>query len=275
MTRTPQRTPLVYQVYIKALRSRSGTPSPRPSGRALWLRRSGRLSTLSPGGAYKAFASPQMKAYGTPDYVDGEVVEVTRRAGSSRPGTRSGTRTTAPNRRCGRRRDRAGWRDQAATRLIDRTEGAPRVDAMITGSIEGAGGGWPYVLSDIKSLLETGSALDGLMRRVRSALRRPSALGRPASTTSLDAGPVERIEQRLHAFRELELHLVRVQRQEGEEAHLPASSSTTSASSGQSPARCYHRAAQLHPGPYGSGDRRSGPCGRLSQVVRAGAGRAA
>jgi uncharacterized protein YndB with AHSA1/START domain len=38
-------------------------------------------------------------------------------------------------------------------------ENAPLTTAQIVGEIEGAGGGWPYVLSDIKSLLETGKAL--------------------------------------------------------------------------------------------------------------------
>ena len=36
---------------------------------------------------------------------------------------------------------------------------APLTTAQVNGEIEGAGGGWPYVLSDIKSLLETGKAL--------------------------------------------------------------------------------------------------------------------
>jgi hypothetical protein len=36
---------------------------------------------------------------------------------------------------------------------------APVTTAQITGSIPEAGGGWAYVLSDLKTLLETGSSL--------------------------------------------------------------------------------------------------------------------
>jgi len=38
-------------------------------------------------------------------------------------------------------------------------EGAPSVAAYVTGSIPDAGGGWPFVLSDLKTLLETGNPL--------------------------------------------------------------------------------------------------------------------
>jgi hypothetical protein len=38
-------------------------------------------------------------------------------------------------------------------------EGAPATAAIVGGSIPEAGGGWSFVLSDLKTLLETGSAL--------------------------------------------------------------------------------------------------------------------
>lgn len=45
--------------------------------------------------------------------------------------------------------------------VIHDTEGAPILAAMVAGEMEdqGAGGGWSYVLSDLKSLLETGKPL--------------------------------------------------------------------------------------------------------------------
>jgi uncharacterized protein YndB with AHSA1/START domain len=53
--------------------------------------------------------------------------------------------------------------DGGATRLtvIHELEGAPMLAAMVGGEheAEGAGGGWAWVLSDLKSLLETGSRL--------------------------------------------------------------------------------------------------------------------
>lgn len=50
-----------------------------------------------------------------------------------------------------------------ATRLtvVHELEGAPMLAAMVSGEGEeqGAGGGWPWILSDLKSLLETGKTL--------------------------------------------------------------------------------------------------------------------
>jgi hypothetical protein len=40
-------------------------------------------------------------------------------------------------------------------------EGAPETAAMVAGAVDGAGGGWSEVLSDLKTLLETGKALRG------------------------------------------------------------------------------------------------------------------
>ena len=42
-------------------------------------------------------------------------------------------------------------------------ESAPTLAAMVAGASEdtGAGGGWAYVLSDLKSVLETGKSLAG------------------------------------------------------------------------------------------------------------------
>lgn len=40
-------------------------------------------------------------------------------------------------------------------------EGAPMVAEQVSGSLAEAGGGWSYVLSDLKTLLETGKPLSG------------------------------------------------------------------------------------------------------------------
>jgi uncharacterized protein YndB with AHSA1/START domain len=51
-----------------------------------------------------------------------------------------------------------------ATRLtvIHELEGAPKLANMVAGGLEdtGAGGGWSWILSDLKTLLETGKAFD-------------------------------------------------------------------------------------------------------------------
>ena len=40
-------------------------------------------------------------------------------------------------------------------------EGAPRTAAQVAGAIPGQGGGWSFILSDLKTLLETGKSLEG------------------------------------------------------------------------------------------------------------------
>ena len=47
--------------------------------------------------------------------------------------------------------------------LVHDLTGAPSLAALVNGEAEseGGGGGWPWVLSDLKSLLETGSKLTG------------------------------------------------------------------------------------------------------------------
>jgi len=55
--------------------------------------------------------------------------------------------------------------DGGVTRLTvtHELDGAPRTAAMVDGSQEstGAGGGWAWILRDLKSLLETGAPLAG------------------------------------------------------------------------------------------------------------------
>lgn len=112
---------------------------------------------LTSGGAFRAYADEGMRAAGLPDIVvTGEVLE-------SDPPHRL-VQTWLPM-----------WDSEPATRLtyvikegdrgvtcltvIHELEGAPNTAAMVAGSVEGAGGGWAEVLSDLKSLLETGTAL--------------------------------------------------------------------------------------------------------------------
>jgi uncharacterized protein YndB with AHSA1/START domain len=114
---------------------------------------------LRPGGAFRMIASPEFQEAGMPEVVlDGEVVECD-------PPLRL-VQTW-----------RAGWDTEPATRLTYEIEelkdgvasltvtheltGAPNTAAMVGGRVPNAGGGWAEVLSDLKTLLETGSPLYG------------------------------------------------------------------------------------------------------------------
>jgi uncharacterized protein YndB with AHSA1/START domain len=114
---------------------------------------------LRPGGAFIGRASEAMKAGGAPDVVvDGEVLEVDpprRLVQTWRPSWlgEGFTRLTYEIEPC----------DGAVTKLtvIHDVADAPQTASQVAGDTEGAGGGWAEVLSDLKTLLETGRPLAG------------------------------------------------------------------------------------------------------------------
>ena len=158
-TQQSTRTVQVHRVYIKAGAQAIWDAITRPE----WTERygyGGRVEyDLRPGGAFRSVADEQMQAAGMPEVVvDGEVLEAD------------------PPRRLVQTW-RALWNGEGFTRLtyeIAEREGgvscltvthdltgAPETAAMVAGSVDGAGGGWAEVLSDLKTLLETGKPLHG------------------------------------------------------------------------------------------------------------------
>ena len=120
---------------------------------------------LRPGGSYRARASEEFLAAGSPEIViDGEVIEADpprklvqtwRMLMDEQMRNEGFTRLTYE----------ITETDKGVSRLTltHELEGAPRLQVLLSGGLEdtGAGGGWPWVLSDLKSLLETGSRLAG------------------------------------------------------------------------------------------------------------------
>ncbi len=118
---------------------------------------------LRPGGTYRAFASPEMASCGAPEVVvDGEVVhaDAPRRLVQTWNPRFGGEVSAEP----------ATWLTfnldplaEGVTRLTitHDLDGAPRTAAIVGGAVPEMGGGWDDVLADLKSLLETGSSLDG------------------------------------------------------------------------------------------------------------------
>ncbi|MFJ8579877.1 SRPBCC domain-containing protein [Micromonospora sp. NPDC093277] len=156
-TTTSAGTTKVYRVYIKATPQAIWDAITKPE----WTQRYGYQGIaefdLRPGGGYRARATPEHQQAGMPAVlVEGEVIEV-------EPPVRL-VQTW-----------RATWLDEPATRLTyeiqERGDGissltvtheladAPQTLTQVDGQLESAGGGWPEVLSDLKTLLETGRPL--------------------------------------------------------------------------------------------------------------------
>lgn len=163
-------TTQVYRVYIKAAPQAIWDAITKPE----WTARYGYGGTveydLRPGGAYRAFPSEEMKKAGaemgfpTPDVViDGEVIEADpprklvqtwRMLMDESMAAEGFTRLTYEI--------QEGKGGVTKLTVIHDLEGAPTLALLLSGGMEdtGAGGGWSWVFSDLKSLLETGTSMD-------------------------------------------------------------------------------------------------------------------
>ena len=151
----------VYQVYIKATPEAIWEAITKPEWTQKYGYRSIAEYDLRPGGSYRGLATPEFQQMGMPDVVvDGEVIE-------SDPPRRlvhtwrflwdDNVRAEGPTRVTFE--IKPGDQGVSSLTVTHELENAPITTAQITGAIEGAGGGWAYVLSDLKTLLETGSSL--------------------------------------------------------------------------------------------------------------------
>jgi uncharacterized protein YndB with AHSA1/START domain len=164
-TATNVATVQVYRVWIKATPQAIWDAITKPE----WTDRYGYGGTvdydLTPGARYEVQAGTGMQAMGvTGPVVDGEIVEADpprrlvqtwRLVMDDELKAEGFTRLTYEIEEI----------EGGATRLTvthDLT-GAPALASMVAGESEdaGAGGGWAWVLSDLKSLLETGAPLAG------------------------------------------------------------------------------------------------------------------
>ena len=167
----PTTTTQVYRIYIKATPEAIWEAIPKPEWTERYLYESRVDYQLRPGGAYRAYPSEAMRTHGAemgypiPDVVaDGEVLEADpphklvqtwRMLMDPTMAAEGFTRLT--------------WEIEAAqsgvsklTVIHDLTD-APQIGALVSGAMEdqGAGGGWSAILSELKTLLETGKPLRG------------------------------------------------------------------------------------------------------------------
>jgi len=155
-------TTQVYEVYIQAPPQAIWDAITKPE----WTTKYGYEGPveydLRPGGVFRARATPPMLAMGTPEVViDGEVVEADppRRLvhtyrflfteGMKAEGFTRITYEIEPT--------QSGFCRVTVTHELD---GAPTMAAMVASKFNEMGtGGWAWVLSDLKSLLETGKRM--------------------------------------------------------------------------------------------------------------------
>ncbi len=164
MTKTAMPSPpttQVYRIFIRATPQAIWDAITSPE----WTQRYGYRTPvaydLRPGGEFSHPSNETMKSYGVPDIAaKGKVIEAdpprklvqTWQAMWGDP-VEPATRLTYEI-----RDDGAGVSELT---VIHDLEGAPNLADMVGGRIEGAGGGWWGMLSDLKTLLETGAPLRG------------------------------------------------------------------------------------------------------------------
>ncbi len=163
-------TTQVYRVYIKATPEAIWDAITQPE----WTQRygaGGRVEyDLRPGGTYRAFSNDAMRRHGAklgyeiPEVImDGEVLD----ADPPHRLVQTWRMLMDPDPALAESFTRLTWEisggDGGVSRLtvVHELEGAPQTAAMVSGAMEdeGAGGGWSWTLSDLKTLLETGTTM--------------------------------------------------------------------------------------------------------------------
>jgi len=156
-------TILVYRIVIKASAQAIWDAITKPE----WTERyayGGRVQyELKGGGRYHHEASPEMKSFGLPDKVIlGEVLESDpprKLVQTWHPLFNADTAAETPTRLTYEIQENQGG--VCTVTLTHDVTGAPLVAGMVPGGgdpVRG-GGGWPWMLSDLKSLLETGKRM--------------------------------------------------------------------------------------------------------------------
>lgn len=156
----------VYRVYIKATPEAiwEAITSPEWTQKYGYGGRAEYEPGVKPGATYRGMTSDAMRAVGAPDVaIDGEVIEADppnklvqtwRMVMDEAMAAEGFTRLTYEI--------AEGKGGVTKLTVIHELQGAPQLQLLMSGGMEdgGAGGGWSWVLSDIKSLLETGRSMD-------------------------------------------------------------------------------------------------------------------
>ena len=153
-------TTQVYEVYIRATAQAIWDAITSPEWTVKYGYRTPIEYDLRPGGAFRNPANEFMRSVGVPEIAAaGEVLE----ADPPHRLVQTWEAQWEPREGATRLTYEIADRGDGVSELtvIHELENAPNLAKMVGGEFEGAGGGWWEVLSDIKSLLETGTPLRG------------------------------------------------------------------------------------------------------------------
>ena len=155
-------TTQVYEVYIRATPQAIWDAITSPEWTVKYAYRGAVEYELRPGGAFRAHATAEMQTFGLPDVVvDGVVEEADpprklvhtyRFLFNDATKAEGFTRVTWEIEKVS-----AGF---SRLTVIHELEGAPIMAGMVANKFsEMAGGGWSWILNDMKTVLETGSSM--------------------------------------------------------------------------------------------------------------------
>jgi uncharacterized protein YndB with AHSA1/START domain len=158
----PSSTTHIHQIYIKAEPSAIWDHITSPEWSGKYGYRGTSHYELKPGGKFRCMASEQMRSFGLPELVlDGEVLEVNpphklvqtyRWLFNEAHKAEGFTRLTFEIEATG-----GGFSRLTVTHD---TSGAPMMHAATQSNFnQQGGGGWDWILSDLKTLLETGKTM--------------------------------------------------------------------------------------------------------------------
>jgi uncharacterized protein YndB with AHSA1/START domain len=156
-------TTQIYRIVIKASAQAIWDAITKPEWTERYAYRGRAEYELKPGGRYCHHASPEMRAVGLPDeIIVGKVIESDpprKLVQTWHPQFNEATIAETPTRLTYEIVEHAGG--LCTVTLTHDVAGAPLVAGMVQGGgdpVRG-GGGWPWTLSDLKSLLETGQPM--------------------------------------------------------------------------------------------------------------------
>jgi uncharacterized protein YndB with AHSA1/START domain len=155
-------TTQVYEVYIRATPQAIWDAITSPEWTVKYGYKGAVEYELRPGGAYRAHSTPEMQAMGIPDVaIDGVVEE------ADPPWKLVHTyRFLFSNEMKAEGFTRITWEIEPVASgfsrltVVHELEGAPIMAGMVSSKFsEMGGGGWAWILSDLKTVLETGSSM--------------------------------------------------------------------------------------------------------------------